>query len=137
MKMNLKQNVNIKTCQSECNSYRTCRKDYSLNPNTLICDTNKYLKSTSVTECVELITVMDTVSAKKTIATTITSNTFSLYKTKRLLYFEHNFISNHITIGNYYYLLPLCKTKRHNIKWKITNFKKFVLKIVRVLISMI
>ena len=40
----------------------------------------------------------------------------SYYKSKRLFYFAHSFISNHITIGNYYYLLSLCKTKRYKIK---------------------
>ena len=37
-----------------------------------------------------------------------------------LLYFARIFISNYINIDNYY-LLSLCKTKRHNIKWKIMN----------------
>ena len=54
-------------------------------------------------------------------------------KNKRLLYFAH---SDYITIDNYYYLLSLYKTKGYNIKWKIMNLKKFVLKIVRVIISM-
>ena len=45
-------------------------------------------------------------------------------------------ISNHITIHNYYCLLSLCKTKRYKIKWKIINLEKFVLKILRVIISM-
>ena len=31
-------------------------------------------------------------------------------KRKRLLYFARNFISDHITIDNYYYLPSLCKT---------------------------
>ena len=57
-------------------------------------------------------------------------------KSKRLLYLAYSFISDHITIENYYYLSILCKTKRYNIKWKIMNFKKFVVKIVRVIISM-
>ena len=36
-----------------------------------------------------------------------------------------SFISDQITIDNYYYLLLLCETKRYNIKWKIMNFRKF------------
>ena len=53
-----------------------------------------------------------------------------------MLYFRYSCISDHITIDNYYYLLLLRKTKRYNIKWKLINFKKFVLKMVRVVISM-
>ena len=52
---------------------------YSWNPSTCICENSKYLKSiadTSVIECDEVITVMDTVSTKMTnaIATNVTSN---------------------------------------------------------------
>ena len=36
----------------------------------------------------------------------------------------------------YYCLMLSCKTKTCNKRWKIINFKKFVLKIVRVIISM-
>ena len=53
-----------------------------------------------------------------------------------MLYFRYSCISDHIPIDNYYYLLLLRKTKRYNIKWKLINFKKFVLKMVRVVISM-
>ena len=34
-------------------------------------------------------------------------------KRKILLYFAYSFISNHITIDNYYNLSSLCKTKKH------------------------
>ena len=71
--MKLKQNVNNKTCKCECKSYHTCKNYYSLTPSTFICENSKYIKSTSVTECDELVTVMDTVSAKKIIATNVTS----------------------------------------------------------------
>ena len=40
-----------------------CKKDYSSNPSTCICENSKYLKSiadTSVTECNQIIIVMDT-----------------------------------------------------------------------------
>ena len=36
---------NNDTCQCECKSYRTCKKDYSLNPSTCICQNDKYLES--------------------------------------------------------------------------------------------
>ena len=72
-----------------------------------------------MTECDEAILVMDIVSTKKTntiatkktniIATKVTSTTASINchskKSKRLLCFAYSFISNHITIDNYYYLL--------------------------------
>ena len=66
------------------------------------------------------------------IATNVTST-----KKVRDCYTLHTVLLDHITIDNYYcYLLLLCKTKRYSIKWKIMNFKKLVLKIVRVIISM-
>ena len=34
-----------KTCQCECKNYRACKKDYSCNPSTCICENGKYLKS--------------------------------------------------------------------------------------------
>ena len=40
------------------------------------------------------------------------------------IYFLYSFISDQISIDNYYYLLLLCKTKRYNIKWKIMNLRK-------------
>ena len=41
-----------------------------------------------------------------------------------MLYFVNSFISSHVTVDNCYYLLPLWKTKKYNIKWKTINFKK-------------
>ena len=41
-----------------------------------------------------------------------------------------------LLILNYYYLLSLCKTEKYNIKGKIMNLKKFVSKVVSVIISM-
>ena len=55
-----------KTCQRECKNYRTCRKDYSWNPSTCISENSKYLKCTSVTECDEIISLMDIISTKET-----------------------------------------------------------------------
>ena len=66
---NSKQKWNNNTCQCECKNYRKCKKDYSWNSSTCICENSKYLKSiaeTSVTECDEIIFVMDTASTKKT-----------------------------------------------------------------------
>ena len=60
--------VNVKIIQKKC------KKDYSWNPSTCICENNKYLESnpdTSVTKCDKIIIAMDNVSTKKsnTIAT--------------------------------------------------------------------
>ena len=78
---------------------------------------------------------MGTVSAKKTnVSSTASINCHS--KKVRDCYVLHSFISNHITIDNYYYLLLLCKIKRNNIKWNIMNLKSFILKIIRIIILM-
>ena len=89
----------------------------------------------------EILIVMDNLSRKKKniIATNVTSTALTnchSKRRKRKLYFTYSFISDHINIDNYYYVLSLCKTKRYSIKWKIISFKKFVLQIVRVIISM-
>ena len=70
---NSNQKWNNKTCQCECKNYCTCKKDYSWNPSTCICENSKYLKSTSVTECYEIVTAMDIVSTKKTIVINVMS----------------------------------------------------------------
>ena len=54
-------NVNVKVI----------KKDDNRNPSAYICENSKYLKSTSVTECDEIISVMDIVSTKNT---NVTSN---------------------------------------------------------------
>ena len=79
-----------------------------------------------MTECDEIIIVMDNLSTKKTIniaanVTSTVSINCDILKSKRLLYFAHSSVSNHITIDNCYYLLLLCKTKRHNIKMEISE----------------
>ena len=58
---------------------------------------------------VKTISVMDIVSRKKTnnIATNVSVNCQS--KKVRDCYILHSFISDHITIDNYHYLLSLCK----------------------------
>ena len=66
---NLNQKWNNKTCQCEFKNSRMYKKDYCYNPTTCIWENSKYLKSitdTSVTECVEIIIAMDTLSTKKT-----------------------------------------------------------------------
>ena len=67
---------NSKTCQCECKNYHKCKKDYSWNLSTCIGEkVFKKVPDTSVTECDEIIIVLDIVSTKKknTIATNNTS----------------------------------------------------------------
>ena len=68
---NSNQKQNNKTCQCECKNYSKCKKDYSWNPSTYICENNKCLKcidETSVIECDQIRPFMDIVSTKMTIA---------------------------------------------------------------------
>ena len=110
-------------------NYISYKKDYNWNRSTCIGENNKYLKSiadSAVTECNEIIIFMDNLSTKKTNteARNVTSNAS---------------LSCHSVKGsdNYYCVLPLCKTKRYTVKWKIMNLKKFVLRIVLAIILMI
>ena len=60
----------------------------------------------------EIMSVMDIVSTKRTNAITINVSMISDSKKVRykLIAIFCSFISDHITIDNYYYLLSLCKT---------------------------
>ena len=110
-----------------------------------------------MTECDEIVIVMDNVSTKtantiatkkintlatritSTTATNVTSTTSINYHSKKVreCYIFHTAVLVIIlrliitTICSYY---P--KTKMYNIKWKIIYFKKFVLKMVHLVISM-
>ena len=69
-------------------------------------------------ECVEIINVMNIVSAKMTniLPTNIVSTASincHIKKSKELLYFTYSFVVDHTIIDNYYCLLLLCKTKRY------------------------
>ena len=94
-----------------------------------------------MTECDKIIAVMDIVSTKKAnaIATNVTSTPSINCHSKKVrdCYILHAvllviILLLIITIICYHY----AKKKGSNIKWKIMNFKKFVLKIVCVIISM-
>ena len=39
-------------CQYECKKYWTCKRDYSWNPSTCICENSKYLKGISDTSVI-------------------------------------------------------------------------------------
>ena len=77
-----------------------------------------------MTECDEIIILMDNDRQKRQllyITTNVTStDSINCYSKKRsgLLYFAYSFISDHIPIDKYYYLLLLWKTKRYNTNWK-------------------
>ena len=87
-------------------------------------------------KCNEIVIVMNKLTTKKT--NNITANATSTAsidchsKKVKDCYILHSFIGDRITIDNYCYFLPLCKTKRYNIKWKVMNFRKFILKILHV-----
>ena len=89
-------------------------------------------------ECDKIMIDMNNVSTKYTIATIVTSNASTNCHTIKVrdCHILRSFIIYHNTIENYYYLLSLCKTKRYNKKSKIMNFKKFVLKVLYVIILM-
>ena len=139
----LNQKWNNKTRQCECKNYPKCKKDYSWNPSTCICENSKYLKSiadTSVTECDDIIIVIDTTAAKKTntIATHVTSTaSINGHSNKvRYCYILHTVL---LAIMLVLIIIIICyhyAKKRYNIKWKIMSLKKFILNIVRVIISM-
>ena len=97
--MKLKQNVNNKICKCECKSYHTCKNYYSLTPSTFICENSKYFSDWVWWTC----NCYGHCISKKDYSNKCYEycfNKFSLCKTKRLLYFEQNFINNHTTIGN-------------------------------------
>ena len=50
---NLNHKWNDEICQCECKSYGTCKKDYSWNPRTYICENSKYLKSIADTSVID------------------------------------------------------------------------------------
>ena len=78
---------NKKTCQCECKNYCKFKKDYSWNGTTCICENNKYLKSiadTSVTECEEIIIIMDNISKKKDYSNKVTSTTLTNCHSKKI-----------------------------------------------------
>ena len=114
------------------------RSAHAKNPTTRICEKSKYSKSVApVTEYDETVIVKDIASMKKinTVVTNVASTASMDCHSKKVRDFAFSFISDHITT-DYYYLLLLCKTKKYNKKWRITERRKFTLKIVRVIISM-
>ena len=76
-----KRKFNSRICNSnqklKKKNYRTCRKDYSCNPITCIYENIKYLKSatdTSVTECDQIITVINNILTKMIMIITSTAS---------------------------------------------------------------
>ena len=59
------QKWNSDKCQCECNKYRSCKKDYSWNPNICICENSWFLINTvdnSVIACHAIINVIECLS---------------------------------------------------------------------------
>ena len=136
---NSKQQWNNKTCQCECKNYHKCEKDYSWNPITCISENSKYLKSvadTSVAKCVGNVIVIDNVSTKKTniIATNITSTASINCHSKKV----RDYYILHTVLLVIILLLIITIICYHYAKQRgiIQNGKKFILKIVHVIISM-
>ena len=95
-KFNSNQKCNKETYQCEYKKCHKCKKHYSWNPITSVCENIKYfngITNNQVFTCDEIISVMNIISTKVT-------NT---------IYFAHSFISDHITINNYYYSLSVSK----------------------------
>ena len=116
-----------------------------------ICQKLKYLKSfpdTSVISCDEITSVMDIVSTKMTnaiAAPLIINSDGKKVRYKIDYYFLHTVLTVTIllliiTITCYHYVKHMSKQKNIGaltiIKWKVMNFKKLLLKIVPVIISM-
>ena len=93
------QKQNNETCQCECKSYLTCKKDYSWNLSTCICENGKYLKSVlddSKILCNGIISATDIVSTNvtntvptnvtKTIPTNVTSTLLTASDDKKVKY---------------------------------------------------
>ena len=105
--------LNNEKCQYEWKKYSVCKKNYSWNPGTCICENDKYLKSivdTSVITCDPIICVMDIVSTKmtSTIAANVSINlTVKKVRYKTDCYTLHTVL---LVIDKYYYSLSLCKT---------------------------
>ena len=138
---NSKQIWNNKTCQCKCKNYRKCQENYSWNRSKCISENSKSLRSdadTSVTECDEVIIVMDNLSTKNrnTIATNVTSTASTNWHSRKIrgCYILHTVFLLIILI----LIIVICYQypKQKVEKWKIMDFKKFLLKIVRVIISM-
>ena len=122
---NSKQKWNRKTYQCECKNHHKCKKGYSCNPRTWICKNSKYFKSvadTSVTEYDEIVIFMYIISTKDKYYSKKHGKYYSIiyeycfyklskWKSNKLLYFTHSFISNHINIDNYYHYHYYVKQK--------------------------
>ena len=113
------QKWNNTTCQNECKNYRKCKKDYSRNPNTFICENSKCLKSianTSITECDEIIIVIDAITTKNanTIATNVRSTASINRHSKKVkeCYILHRVLLVVILL----LIIIIMQTKRRNIK---------------------
>ena len=63
---NLIQKLNNETCQCGCKTYRQCKKSYSWNTSTSICENSKYINEISVIPFSKIISVIDIVSTKMT-----------------------------------------------------------------------
>ena len=103
-------------------------KDYSWNPSTCICEDSKYLKSiadTSVTECEEIIIVMNNVSRKKTntIAANVTSTAWINCHSKnvRICYIPNTVLLAIILLLKI--IIICCRLQNKKEQYKIENYE--------------
>ena len=90
-KLQIKKKKNNVKFRCECKNCCTCQKDCSFNPNTCICENDKYLVTiadTSVSPCDEIKHVMNIVStnAANTISTNVTSTASIIFDDKKRRY---------------------------------------------------
>ena len=139
---NSNQKWNNETSQFKCKNYHKCKKDYSWNASTCICENIKYVKSiadTLVTVCDEIIIVMDIVSTKKRnpVATNGMSTALINYHSKKVrdCYILHTVL---LVIILLLIMTIICNHyAEQKIQYKIEkNAFKFVLKIISVIILM-
>ena len=100
-------------CQCDCKKYHTCKKVYSWNRRTCICENSRYLKSifdVSVIVCDEIINI--TISVTINLTNTMSTNVNVVNSDDKVDYyiFFYVFISGLITIYDCQYLLSICKT---------------------------
>ena len=112
------QKWNDKTSQFECKNYLKCKKDYSRNSSTCVCENSRYLKSVADTSVImydKIKSVMNTLSTKKanTTATNVSINSHNKKVKNKIDCYILNtvFISYRITINNCYYLLSYIKLR--------------------------
>ena len=131
IKNGMKTHVNVNVKMIIINDQ--CKEGYSRSPSTCIWENSTYLTSIAGNSVTEIIIVMDFVSRKKT---NIRSTASIRYHSEKVRdsYILHTVL---LVIILLLIIFIICYFyAKEKGEYKITNFKKFVLKSVRVIISM-